>query len=117
MTRKILAVLGLVVLIGCASFQSTTGKFLASTAQTADVAMKGWALYVVSNDVSTNAQAGVRSAYGLYQRSMLVASNAWEVSLTGTNQTVWLVASNALFANQKQLVDLINSLQLNPKVP
>src|SRR5215472_4591880 len=102
--RRLISIIGLVALVGCASFQSNSGKFLASTAQTVDALMKGWAYWVVQNNVSTNQQAGIKSAYGTYQRAMLVASNAWEDSvLAGGANATWISASNAVQQAQDSL--------------
>lgn len=103
-------------LVGCASFQTTSGKFLASTAQSVDLAMKGWALFVVEGKVTAQQQLNVRSAYAMYQRSMLVASNAWETSLTTADKTLWNSASNSVYFSQQGLVNLLTAMQVQEPV-
>lgn len=104
--RKTICILALLVLIGCA-FRAGSGKFLATTAQTVDTAMKGFFIQAELGRVSLDQSNRVVAAFGKYQQSMQLATNAYALSITGTNQEPWLLASNALFQSQAVLLSLI----------
>lgn len=104
----LLAILAL--LPACATFKSNAGKTLSSTAITVDAAMKGWASYVVLNNVPADKQMPVRVAYGQYQTAMAAARDAY-VSLALNNDTnAWTVAQQALTAASSNLTKLIQQL-------
>lgn len=98
------------LLIGCATWQDSAGKTLATTAQTVDSAMKGWALYAVRVNPPVTEQIKVRSAYGQYTNSFDVALKAYNLAVLTTNQNVWQASSSVLTASQTALLSLLASL-------
>lgn len=100
----------LALLPACTTFKGNAGKVLSSTALTVDAAMKGWASYVVLNNVPADKQMPVRVAYGQYQTAMAAARDAY-VSLALNNDTnAWTVAQQALTAASSNLTKLIQQL-------
>lgn len=107
---KKLQALVLVLMIGCASFQTTAAKLLTSTALTVDATMKGWATYVVQNNVSDAQQAPVKAAYSKYQIAMTAAQAAYTALVANGDKNAWQQASAALTAASSGLTQLVASL-------
>jgi hypothetical protein len=95
---------------GCATWQSNAGKVLASTALTVDASMKGWATYVVKNNISDHQQAPVKDAYAKYQLAMTAAQSAYGAAVANGDQSGWVQAQAALTASSTALTQLIGSL-------
>lgn len=115
MKRYLLLLPFVALLMACASFQSTSGKLLATTAQSVDAAMKGWAAYVVAGGATANQETQVRAIYAKYQATMTVATNAYVAALTSGDQSPWNAASSALTGAQASLLQLIQTLTTTPK--
>lgn len=107
--KQLLSVLFLALLIGCATFSDTAGKVLASTAQTVDSTMHGWAAYVNTKHISAGDQLPVRKAYGQYQLAMAAAEAAYISLLKTGDRTAWTKAADALIASQASLIAAIQS--------
>lgn len=101
----------LLAFTACASFQNTAGKLLASTSDTVDADMKGWATYVVINKVPEDKQLSVRNAYANYQNAMLAAEAAYKAAVQSGDQSPWTQASAALTAASGSLIALITQLE------
>lgn len=117
--RQIRSMMGLAMVLlmtGCA-WQNTTGKLLATTAQTVDAAMKSWAQYVKINSATDAQQAQVKTAYVKYQASMDAAVVAYEAAVTAKDQTLFSQASSALTASETVLLNLIKLFQSKGVTP
>lgn len=101
----------LLAFTACASFQNTAGKLLASTADTVDAAMRGWATYVVINKVGEDKQLPVRNAYANYQTAMVAAESAYKAAVQSGDQSAWSQASAALTAASGALTTLVAQLE------
>ena len=106
----LIALLTLLV-VGCASTQTTAGKLLASTAVSADAGMKAWAIWVANGQATPAQEVVVKSAYEKYQASMAIASAAYTQLATTTDKTAWQSAASVLQANQTALLNLITQFQ------
>jgi len=96
------------LLCGCTTtWQDSAGKVLATTAQTVDSAMKGWATYVVINKVPEDKQLVVRDSYAKYQTAFETARLAYNAAVINKDQSVWAQASNALAASKSNLLILV----------
>jgi len=113
--KKLIPIIALAFLVGCASFQNTAGKLLASTAATVDAAMKGWAAYVVAGGATDDQQKQVRESYGRYQLAMKGAESAYLASVKNADRSGWAAASAALTASSSQILALVQSFQLKGK--
>lgn len=111
------AIVGVMILVGCASFKSDSGKFLASTAQTVDSLMKGWGTHVATDHITPDQQQTVMQWYAMYQRAIFQASNAWNSAIITGNQTQWNAASNGLYNVVNNLSFSINQTQISPPLP
>lgn len=112
MIPVVLALLAL--LPACATFKSNAGKTIASTALTVDAAMKGWAAYVVLNNVPADKQAPVRAAYVQYQLAMTAAKDAYVTLMTTGDQAPWNVAGPALTASSTKVTLSITQAKGTP---
>lgn len=110
MTR-LLSVAMLALALGCASFQSTAGKVLTSTALTVDAAMTGWGSRVAAGATTTNQESVVKQAYQVYQSSMAVAQRAYVAAGSTGDKTVWNQASTNLAASSGQLLSVVNGFK------
>ena len=111
--KNLITVFALVALVGCASFQNSAGKTLASVATTVDAAMKGWAAYVVAGGASEVQQNEIKVLYRQYQIAMFAAETAFiELSKTG-DRTSWSQAEPNLVKVQTSLLGTIKTLQTN----
>jgi len=115
--RKLIPLLALAFLIGCATFQGNAGKVLATAATTVDAEMKGWAAFVVAGGATDAQQAQVRAAYSKYQIAMSAAETAYMTAVKTGDQSSWGTAAAALLASQSQLIALAQSFQTQPKTP
>lgn len=86
------------------SFQTNAGKFLASTAQTVDAAMHGWAVWDATGKASPTDEATVRKVYQQYQLYMMVATNAYTLAVKTGDITIFNQPSNNLFSVKQDLV-------------
>jgi len=113
MNRLITALLCSLLLLaaGCASFERTSGKALASSALTVDAAMKAWAQYVVLQHPPADQEAKVRAAYEQYQRSMRLAQDAWLAAVNSGDKTWWESAFLSLTQNEATLLALIREFR------
>ena len=103
-------------LVACASFKDTAGRSLASVAITADSAMKGWAQWVALGKATDGQQATVKDAYGKYQASMAIATNAYMAGVITGDTIGWERAASVLEANQVGLISLITTFQTQTKI-
>ena len=101
----------MVSLLGCATLQSNSAKTLATTAQTVDAAMQGWASWVVLDQATDEQEAKVRAAYTKYQLAMGVARNAYTISTKTGDTTAWKAAAEALLASKNDLLNLVAEFQ------
>jgi uncharacterized protein YcfL len=106
--RNAIAIMALLLVVGCASFQATSGKILATSAITVDASMKGWAIWVAKGQATDAQQAAVKSAYQKYQAAISIATGAYETAVTTGDQTAWKQAEIILTNNQTALVNLIS---------
>lgn len=100
----------LALVIGCASFQTNAAKLLTSTALTVDATMKGWATYVVQNNISDVQQAPVKKAYSQYQIAMGGAQAAYTALIANGDKNAWQQASAMLTASSSALTQLVASI-------
>lgn len=98
-------------LCGCASWQSTSGKVLTSSALTVDATMKGWAKWSATHPVSEQTHASVRGAYEKYQAAMAVAVEAYADAVNSGERTAWGNAREALELALSALTTLTQSSQ------
>jgi hypothetical protein len=100
------------LLNGCASnnWQTVVGKSLGTIAQSVDSAMKGWATYVVMNNVPDSDQQKVRNVYLQYQVAMQGAQRAYGAAVTANDQSIVTQAMTALSAAQSQILTLVSQL-------
>ncbi len=107
--RQIAPIIALAVLLtGCATFNNSAGKLLASTAATVDTSMKAWASYVVVAKIDADGQREVRNAYVKYQAAMATAETAYVALVKDGNRPTWETARTVLAATTASLTDLIN---------
>lgn len=119
--QYMVGLVALVCLIGCATFETNTGKTISSVATTVEAARKAWVAYVTEQRVlQPNAAlrqdlekkvAKVGDAYGKYQAAMRTAN----ATLTAyhnapADQSTVKTALAAVSASAGELVGLINSL-------
>lgn len=104
----------LALMPACSTTKGNAAKTLASTALTVDAAMKGWAAYVVMNNVAVDKQQPVRVAYSQYQTAMAAARDAYVTWATTDAQDPWLIAQQALTAASSNLTKLIQQLSVKP---
>ncbi len=119
MKNLLLIAVALLLLGGCASFNNTAGKLLASTAITADKAMQGWATYVVINKVPDNdpSQVKVRAAYAKYQMAMAAAQAAYIGATSTGDKTIWGQAAAMLTSSASELSAIVLSFTSQPTKP
>ena len=96
------------MLAGCATFNGTSGKVLASVAQTADAGMNAWKIYVAKNHLSVEDQRDVKFAYVQYQLAMAAAESAYISMVKTGDRSGWIKARDALTASQVDLISLID---------
>ena len=102
------------LLSGCITFQDSSGKLLASTVQTVDAAMKGWATYVALGGATPQQEAAVKASYEKYQAVERIAERAYiDAALTG-NQDGFTIAAKVLEGARLNLLLLIQQFN-NPK--
>jgi hypothetical protein len=94
---------------GCATFNSTAGKLLVSTALTVDAAMQGWAQWVIAGQSNPDQELKVKAAYIKYQASMQIAQAAYQTMVVSNDKTYWDKAAEALTSNRVALLALISS--------
>jgi hypothetical protein len=111
--KLLLSVFCVLVVLGCATTNTdTAGRLLASTAQTVDAAMKGWAQWVQMSGKATKAdQDNVRSLYSNYQTAMSIAQASYIAFATTGDKNVWLRASAALTASKADLLRFLDLIQ------
>lgn len=102
-------------LVGCAStnWQTAAGKFLTSTALTADATMKGAATLEVQGIISTNDWLAIRGYYVQYQSAMAIATNTYTLAVTLDNPALFIGPSNNLFTAQSSLTSKVTTLTPN----
>lgn len=96
-------------LCACASWQTTGGKLLTSTALTVDAGMKGWASWCESHAPTQAQYDEVGHAYVQYQAAFGAAKDAYAAAVTTGDQSVWVQASSALSASQANVLNLIKT--------
>lgn len=115
--KKLIPLIAMLTLfVGCAIFptwKDAAGKSLATTAQTVDAAMKGWAMYVVTQNPPTNLQAKVRQAYGDYQVSFDAALKTYNVAVTLNNPDVLTPALANLEFSKQNFLGTVSTNTLN----
>lgn len=87
----------------------TAGKTLATTVQTVDGAMQGWAMWVALGKSTPAQEAQVKLAYEKYQAAESIAKNAILDGIKTGNQSGWAAVSAALTNSRTELINLINS--------
>ena len=110
---RLLSVLFLAVLLAFAPACTTTtkgtaAKTLATTAQTVDAAMQGWAAWVVLGKATPQAEAQVRQAYARYQLAMGAARNAYLTLDATGDKDAWAQASILVSSARADLLNLVN---------
>ncbi len=106
--KRLIQSIALTFLIGCATtggWQSSSGKFLASSAIVEDTAMHGWAVLVMAGQTTPDEQARIRSLHEQYQNSMAIATNAYVLAIKINDVTVFTGPSNQLFATRSAVVN------------
>lgn len=113
MKTRFSAPIGLLLLLwmftGCSTFQENAGKTLATTVQTVDAAMKGWAAYVAIGGATAQQEASVKAAYQKYQAAEAIAEKAFVLSVTSGDQNGFTTAAAVLRQVQADLLLLINT--------
>ena len=104
-------VLALAVVQGCVGFKATAGKTLATTAASVDTSMKGWAAWVALGKATPQDQLQVKENYQYYQLAMQAATNAYIVSVTIGDHTVFKEADVKLQATRSHLLSTVNTAQ------
>ncbi len=93
------------VLVGCTTFQSNAGKFLATTATVVDTSMQAWASFVVAGKTTPAEQAKVRELYLSYQGYMMVATNSYALAMTTGDYTLFTSPSNDLVTVKMAIIN------------
>lgn len=106
--------LSMLVLSGCATWQSDGGKTLATVAVTVDSAMKGWATYCATHDVPQDEHGAVRSAYQRYQIAMRGASLAYSAAVKVGDKGTWQEAKAAVLAAKDSIIQLVQQFTHKP---
>jgi len=106
---------GLAILVAGCQTTNTPGRILASTAQTVDVAMKGYMQCVKAGLIKPEQENNVRAAYTIYQTTEAAAESACLAYAKTGDKAAWDRAAGALQAAQSDLVTLIDLL--TPKKP
>ena len=88
---------------------STPSKFIAASSTTVDHAMKAWAVYVVDGHATPEQEAKVKKAQKSYYAAEDLALAAIAGVEAGGDKTAWLKARDLMLANQKTLIDMINT--------
>ena len=111
-TGKLVSVIGLGGVVLGLSGCMTTGKTLATTAQTVDAAMQGWAEYVAIGAAKPADETRVRAAYEKYQASMNAAVAIYKATTepTAPNAARLNAASALVRRHRAELIALINQL-------
>jgi len=92
------------LIVGCVSLQTPAQRFLTTTAISVDTAMRGWAYYVVTHNVTEFQQRPVKAAYVQYQASFAAATNAYWISVKSNNPALFVGASNALVVSKSAVL-------------
>jgi hypothetical protein len=111
---SVASLLALSWLLNSCVTENIEGRLLASTAQTVDATMKGWAIWVVDGNASEYAEARVKGAYGRYQLAMDAAKAAYLAWHKTGEKDTWEQASATLKASRDSLLKLIESFQVPP---
>lgn len=103
---------------GCAT-SNPEGRILASTAQTVDAGMKGWAIWVADARADAYSETRVKEMYGRYQLAMEGAQTAYIVWQKTGEKNAWERASITLKTTRDKLLNLIDVFQhpVKPPVP
>lgn len=91
-----------------------TAKALASTVQSVDVAMQGYATAVVLQLVSDDDQAQVRKLYGDYQAAVFVAETAITTAIKSGDNGRLSAAADALTAARDPLLAFLARFTTSP---
>lgn len=113
MKNLLLAIVLSFSILGCSTYQQTTGKMLASVAITVDGSMKGWASWVKMGKATQSEQDNVKSAYEKYQLAMQTAEDAYLAVLkldTTDTENALKVALAALDGAKADLVNIVQQL-------
>jgi len=105
---------GLLLLGAGCSTTGTAGRLLATTVQTVDLAMQGWAQYVVSGQVTPEQETAVRAAYAQYQLAEQAAEAAYLAAARTGDLDPWRRAAASLRASQAVLLALIDQCRTKP---
>jgi len=101
-----LGAFGLVSLVsGCGS---TALKVNGVAITTVDAGMTAWAAYTQSGKGTPDQIVAVSNAYVLYYNAEMVASNAWIISVTQTNNSLLQTVTATAQASQTNLLNLIS---------
>ena len=85
---------------------------MASTVQTVDAAMKGWATFVAIGGATAQQEASVKAVYEKYQACQRVAEKAYVAAAVSGDRNSFTVAADAMRAVQVDL--LLAEAQGNP---
>jgi hypothetical protein len=107
MKKLILVTIAATMICSCATFTSVNdkaGKFLASTSTIVDGAMTGWGKWVSTGKATAEDEVVVKNTYVKYQTAMMVATNAFHLSVRLNDPSLFYVASNNLVAAKIEVV-------------
>jgi uncharacterized membrane protein YjgN (DUF898 family) len=105
--KRLITLFSLLALIGCTTlgtWQTSSGKFLATTATTVDSAMQAWATFVVAGRTTAAQEAKVKALYIQYQSYMMIATNSYALAVKIGDPSYFTAASNNLFYSKEEIV-------------
>lgn len=104
-------ILLLILLLAPGCVTQTPGRVLATTVQTVDAAMQGWATWVALGHATSEQELAVRGAYDRYQAFQRAAEAAYVAAAKTSDPSVFQRAAAALKAAQDDLLYLLAKFQ------
>jgi len=98
---------------GCASFEKTSYRTLASVAVSVDQAMMAWGDYVKAGFATPDSQVRVKEKYSLYQRSMAAAKAAkvaYDNDKSNPNMKSYQIALDVIAVASAGVIGIISEI-------
>lgn len=109
--RKLLLLLPVMWVLGCATFETNTYRVLAVTAHTVDATMNGWGDYVRAGKASAEQETAVKNSFHHYQATMQVAEAMVGSYRASGDRAAVSRALDVLDAAKNSLIDLVYSFK------
>ena len=100
------------LLVSCASYTTTAGKLLTSTAVTVETARQSWVKYVEIHGITQQQDEKARAVYRQYQEAMVLAQSAYASLMKTGDKIAWNDASKSLQAASTYLLAIISTNNL-----